>query len=87
MRLLDEIMNEIENADGPITLKELAGRVGVEESALEGMLEFLEKKGRLSLVRGGEWEQCRVTSCEACALRKCCIEAGKGGADNGNDRV
>jgi Mn-dependent DtxR family transcriptional regulator len=80
MRLLDEIMNEIENADGPITLKELARRVGAEESALEGMLEFLEKKGRLSLVRAGEWEQCRVTSCEACAFRKCCPEGGKEGA-------
>ena len=80
MRLLDEIMNEIEKANGPIKLKELAMRVGAEESALEGMLEFLEKKGRLSLVRAGEWEQCRVTSCEVCAFRKCCLESGKEGA-------
>jgi hypothetical protein len=78
--LLDEIMKEIENANGPITLKELAGRVGAEESALEGMLEFLQKKGRLSLVRAGEWEQCRVTSCESCALRRCCPESGREGA-------
>jgi Mn-dependent DtxR family transcriptional regulator len=77
--LLDEIMKELENAEGPITVKELAKRTGVEDSALEGMLEFLEKKGRLSLVRAGEWEQCQITSCEACAFRKCCPEGGKEG--------
>jgi predicted transcriptional regulator of viral defense system len=77
--LLDEIMREIENANGPITVKELAKRVGVEESALPGMLEFLEKKGRLSLVQAGEWEQCQVAACEACALRRWCAEGGKEG--------
>jgi predicted transcriptional regulator of viral defense system len=78
--LLDKIMREIENADGPITVKELARKVGVAESALPGMLEFLQKKGRLSLVLAGEWEQCQVASCEACAMRGWCTEDGKEGA-------
>ena len=77
--MFNEIMREMENADGPVTMKELAKKVGVAESALPGMLEFLEKKGRLSLIRAGEWEQCQVTVCEACALRRCCAEGGKEG--------
>ena len=77
--MFNEIMREIENADGPVTMKELAKKVGVAESALPGMLEFLEKKGRLSLIRAGEWEQCQVTVCEACALTRWCAEGGKEG--------
>lgn len=79
--LLDEIMKEIDSANGPVTVRELAKRVGVEESALPGMLEFLEKKGRLSLVRAGEWKECRTMACETCALRRFCPESGKEGAE------
>ena len=78
--MLDELMKEIEKANGPISVRELAEKVGVEESALPGMLEFLEKKGKLSLVRAGEWEQCQVAACEACALRSWCAEGAKEGA-------
>jgi hypothetical protein len=80
IKLLDEIMREIEKNEGPMTVKGLAGRLGVEESALEGMLEFLAGKGRLSLVRAGEWEECRAMPCDVCALRRCCPEGGKEGA-------
>jgi Mn-dependent DtxR family transcriptional regulator len=57
MIVFDEILREVEKARGPITVRDLAERLDVEESALEKMLEFLEKKGKLSVYRPGECER------------------------------
>jgi predicted ArsR family transcriptional regulator len=79
--MLDEIMREIENSKGPITTKELARRLDVDESALEGMLEFLERKGKLSVYRPGEGcEGCGVVSCASCVFNSGCPNSDKGGA-------
>jgi len=77
--MLDEIMHEIEKHSGPMTVKELARRVSVEESALEGMLEFLERKGRLVLSRADGWERCRTVACMDCVFGRCCPGAGEKG--------
>lgn len=77
--MLEEIMREVEKARGPLTVRELARRVGVEESALEGMLGFLERKGRLSVYRPDEGcEECSVISCPDCVFRASCPAAGHG---------
>ena len=47
MTILQQILQELEVVDGPISMQELSRRLGVETSALEGMLEFLVRKGRL----------------------------------------
>jgi Mn-dependent DtxR family transcriptional regulator len=76
--ILEKITQEIEKEDGPITVKELARRLDVEESALEGMLEFLEKKGRLSVYRPGECDEHGAPTCVSCIYRKECPVKDKG---------
>jgi len=77
--MFDEILQEIEKADGPLTVKDLAARLDIEESALEKMLEFLEKKGKLSVYRPGECDQCGVVSCKTCVFGVGCSIAKRGG--------
>jgi len=76
--MFDDILREIEAADEPLTVRSLAVRLGIEQSALEKMLEFLEKKGKLSVYRPGDCD-CRGTmSCRACVFVGGCPQAAKG---------
>lgn len=70
--MLEEILDEIERENGPITVKELARRLGVEPAALEGMLDFLERKGKLELRRSEGWEECAALPCRGCVFSKAC---------------
>ena len=79
--MFDEILKEVEQANGPLSVRELADRLGVEESALEKMLEFLEKKGKLSVYRPGECDGCGVVSCKACVFGAGCPGAKEGGCE------
>jgi len=45
--MLNQIIQEIEQARGSITISELSRKVGVEPAALEGMIQFWVQKGRL----------------------------------------
>jgi hypothetical protein len=45
--MLQLILQEIESAGGVINLADLSRKLDVEPSALEGMLEFWVRKGRL----------------------------------------
>lgn len=72
MGVLEKIMEEVEQANGPLTKKELAQRVGVEESALDGMLEFLERKGRLSVYTPSGCAGCDAGACVGCVFAKSC---------------
>ena len=72
-------MREIGNSRGPLTVRELARRLSVEESALEGMLRFLERKGRLSVSRPGEECDGRgAVSCAACVFAPACGKYERG---------
>ena len=51
---MQRVLQEIEAAQGWVDLAELSRRLGVEPGALEGMLAFLERKGRLKLERCGQ---------------------------------
>lgn len=70
MAILENIVEELESSDGPLTKKELAKRVGVEESALDGMLEFLERKGKLSVCRPSGFPRCDAGLCVGCVFTK-----------------
>jgi DNA-binding Lrp family transcriptional regulator len=48
MTVLDRVVAEMGSAQGPIPLSEIAKRVGVSRSALDGMLGVLVDKGRLT---------------------------------------
>jgi len=45
--MLKQVLHEIETANGPIHLGELSRKMGVERSALNGMIQFWVQKGRL----------------------------------------
>lgn len=45
--MLLQVLREIEQADGPVTLAELSRRLDVAPSALQGMIDFWVSKGRL----------------------------------------
>jgi predicted Zn-ribbon and HTH transcriptional regulator len=78
--MLDDIIRELENSRGPVTVAELARRLDIEQGALEGMLEFLERKGKLSVYRPGEGcEDCGVVSCASCVFSPACPRSEEGG--------
>ncbi|MEA3309824.1 MAG: FeoC-like transcriptional regulator [Chloroflexota bacterium] len=45
--MLQRILNEFESASGGMSVNELGRRLDVERSALEGMIDYLVRKGRL----------------------------------------
>ena len=65
--MLHAILHELQIATEPLTLRQLSLRLGVQESALEGMLQFWEAKGRLRLEKGWGGE----TQVGLCASRMC----------------
>jgi hypothetical protein len=44
-----QVLHELETAHGTLRLEDLAARVGMEPSALKGMLDFWVRKGRLRM--------------------------------------
>jgi hypothetical protein len=46
--MLHQVLEEVEKTRGPLSLQELSHRLGVEQSALEGMIGYWVRKGRLS---------------------------------------
>uniref|UniRef100_A0A7C1FDM6 Transcriptional regulator HTH-type FeoC domain-containing protein n=1 Tax=Caldilinea aerophila TaxID=133453 RepID=A0A7C1FDM6_9CHLR len=45
--MLWKVLQEIEAAQGPLTLDELSHRLDIDRSALEAMIQFWVRKGRL----------------------------------------
>lgn len=72
--MFEEIMAEIEKSEETLTVGELARRVGVEKSALKKMLEFLERKGKLTLFKPEESSRSNPR-CETCVYRKGCLSS------------
>lgn len=48
MTILDQLIDELRDAGGPIRSSDLAHRIGVSESALDGMIGVLAAKGVLT---------------------------------------
>jgi hypothetical protein len=73
--MLSQIIKELESAGGAIDLDELSRRLGVERSALDGMIETLVGKGRLRAIEVGE----TTPTCAHCAGRATCaiVRAGR----------
>jgi len=70
--MLARIISEFKQARGPQDLNELSQRLGVERSALEGMLELLVRQGKLREVGPG------VEACSHCAGRLGCASIQMG---------
>lgn len=45
--MLQQVLQAFEHASGPVSLDELSRELGIERSALEGMIAFWVRKGRL----------------------------------------
>ena len=45
--MLRQVLRELESAQGPVNMNDLSRELGVERSALEGMIAYLVQKGRL----------------------------------------
>ena len=47
--MLQQVLNEIQAAQGAVDLNALARKLGIERSALDGMVQFWVRKGRLKM--------------------------------------
>ena len=68
MTILDRLLDELHTVKGPISSSALASRIGVSDSALEGMLGVLVAKGKLEGSTGTAAEElvaCSGTACGA----------------------
>lgn len=63
--MVQQVLQTLEAAGGPVSLDELSRRLRIERSALEGMIAFWVRKGRLRLEAGGA---CSI-GCSGCSLR------------------
>jgi len=77
--MLKQVLHEIEQARSSISISELSHRLGVEADALEGMIQFWVRKGRLKVdndVNGGANCSCG-TGANNCAPVSDCIFIAK----------
>lgn len=68
--MLHRILKEIENSSGTVDLNELYQKLGVDRSALEGMIQHLVRKGLLvdddaELISATN-QGCEMSSCSSC---------------------
>lgn len=64
--MLWKILQEVEAAQGPLDLNELSRRLDIERSALDGMIQFWVRKGRLvddAVVAGQATTVCAGHAC------------------------
>jgi hypothetical protein len=66
MSLLLSVLHAIQAAGGPVTLNELSQQLEIEPGALEGIIAFWVRKGRLT-TSGGVAASCGPAACSACA--------------------
>ncbi|MBN2168709.1 MAG: HTH domain-containing protein [Actinobacteria bacterium] len=70
--MLEKIIEILKTAEGPLTLKELSREMNIDPQALRGMLEYLDRKGRLTF-RSNTCSKASPGSCNDCLLG-CSIE-------------
>jgi hypothetical protein len=67
MIILHTILKTIQEADAPISLAQLADQLDIEPGALEGMIDFWVRKGRIRVHDG----QACASSCGSCGVDGC----------------
>ena len=77
--MLSQILHEYKKSGGAISLDGLSRKLGVERSALEGMLETLVRQGRLREIanQSAACGACHGGSCAGCASHKVSANMGK----------
>ncbi len=56
--LLHAVLDTLEGADRPLTLRELSAVLGVEPGAVAGMIDFWVRKGRMRIAAGPDAPAC-----------------------------
>jgi hypothetical protein len=67
--VLSKILEELRNFNGVMSLSELSRRLGVERSALDGMMETLIRQGKIKEL------SCPAAACSGCCGRSLCDRA------------
>lgn len=69
--MLKSILNLMKTVPGPLSITSLSQRLKIDEAVLEGMLQTLERKGKIRGVEGGK------TMCASCPLAGSCAPSTK----------
>ena len=78
--MLYQLLTVMNATDGPISLDGLSKELGMEKSALKGMLDLLVRKGKLSHSEMGQITDdgsCSGVACMSCGKAGQCPFAGK----------
>ena len=78
--MLYQLLTVMNNKNKPISLEGLSEELGMEKSALEGMLDLLVRKGKLRYSDLGQVPQegsCSGAACMACGKEGSCPFVGK----------
>lgn len=67
MSLLNSILETIEHADGPVSLTQIALDLHIDPTALQAMIDYLVRKGRLRVVGAADGTLCAITGCATCS--------------------
>ncbi len=70
--MLQRVLEEIEQSQEPLNLADLARRMGIEQSALEGMIEYWVRRGRLKDDRHSAEEAYILCSGRVCGTGSSC---------------
>lgn len=73
--VLARLLEELEAAQQPLTLQELSARLGVEPSALEGMLQTLMRMGKLRDDRAATMGACALRCANCDRMSECALLA------------
>lgn len=71
MTVLDRLLTELRNANGPLRSNALAARIGVSEPALGGMISVLVGKGKLAANNTEPMQD--VVACSGVACGASCV--------------
>jgi hypothetical protein len=72
--MLNAVLKAVQQSQGPLRIQELSRELNIDPGALEGMLEFWIRKGRIQRERGTyagcEQSACCPVSCKSCSRIK-----------------
>ena len=75
--MLGRILREMNNSPEPLTVSEISRRLGIDRSALEGMIETLVRLGKLEEVSVGDADCGCGGTCSGCFACFSCCNGGK----------
>ena len=70
--MLNQILKEIETAQGVVDINQLSRKTGIERPALEGMLQTLEAMGRLNSAGSVRQPVSCMAACKGCSGMQGC---------------